>query len=279
MNREAAGVDPTGRDAIDIRTAKALTRAMEQAGIRPSQKARRVGDYVLRRADRRGPRGLPGPAGQARGAAGRLLPGPAVPGRPGRRRGGPAADEAGGGAASSASSRASTTPASSTPATTRTTSSARPCCSPTSPRAMRLDHYLATRGAKLTPGTRLELLRQVADAVRYAHRKRVIHRALAPQSVLVMDPDADDAPAQGLQLAGRRPRGRGGLRRHGPRRGAGRPPGDRLHGPRGAARPEGGDRGVRRLLAGGDRLPPVRRAAPRRRARPRSPGCWGSTRG
>ena len=59
------------------------------------------------------------------------------------------------------------------------------------PRAMRLDHYLATRGPRLTPGTRLELLRQVADAVRYAHSKRVIHRALAPQSVLVMDPDAD----------------------------------------------------------------------------------------
>ena len=56
---------------------------------------------------------------------------------------------------------------------------------------MRLDHYLATRGPKLSPGTRLELLRQVADAVRYAHSKRVIHRALAPQSVLVMDPDAE----------------------------------------------------------------------------------------
>jgi serine/threonine protein kinase len=55
---------------------------------------------------------------------------------------------------------------------------------------MRLDHYLATRGLKLNPGTRLELVRQVADAVRYAHAKKVIHRALAPQSVLVMDPDA-----------------------------------------------------------------------------------------
>ncbi len=58
------------------------------------------------------------------------------------------------------------------------------------PLAMRLDHYLATRGPRLTPGTRLELVRQVADAVRYSHSKKVIHRALAPQSVLVMDPDA-----------------------------------------------------------------------------------------
>ena len=48
MNREVAGVEPTSRDAIDVRTAKALARAMEQVGIRPSQKARRVGDYVLK---------------------------------------------------------------------------------------------------------------------------------------------------------------------------------------------------------------------------------------
>jgi serine/threonine protein kinase len=52
------------------------------------------------------------------------------------------------------------------------------------PGALRLDHFLATRGAGLTPTARLEMLRQVADAIRYAHAKRVIHRALGPQSVL-----------------------------------------------------------------------------------------------
>jgi hypothetical protein len=40
VNREVAGVEATSRDAIDVRTAKALTRALEQVGIRPSQKAR-----------------------------------------------------------------------------------------------------------------------------------------------------------------------------------------------------------------------------------------------
>src|SRR5690606_2769044 len=35
------------RSTIDIRVAKALSRAMEQAGIRPSQRSRRIGDYVL----------------------------------------------------------------------------------------------------------------------------------------------------------------------------------------------------------------------------------------
>src|SRR5208337_5465785 len=47
INREAPGIDPNTRDYIDIKVAKALARAMEQAGIRPSQKSRRVGDYIL----------------------------------------------------------------------------------------------------------------------------------------------------------------------------------------------------------------------------------------
>jgi hypothetical protein len=47
INREAPGIDPNPRDYIDIKVAKALARAMEQAGIRPSQRSRRVGDYIL----------------------------------------------------------------------------------------------------------------------------------------------------------------------------------------------------------------------------------------
>jgi hypothetical protein len=47
INREAPGIDPNCRDYIDIKVAKALARAMEQAGIRPSQRSRRLGDYIL----------------------------------------------------------------------------------------------------------------------------------------------------------------------------------------------------------------------------------------
>jgi serine/threonine protein kinase len=43
-------------------------------------------------------------------------------------------------------------------------------------------------GISSNPGQRLDFLRQIADAIRYAHRKRVIHRALGPQSILVSDP-------------------------------------------------------------------------------------------
>ena len=48
--------------------------------------------------------------------------------------------------------------------------------------------------AYLTAGQRLGLLRQLADALRYAQGHRIIHRGLAPQSVLVTRPDSD-APA------------------------------------------------------------------------------------
>ena len=46
-SRIGPGIDPDPRGTIDIRVAKALSRAMEQAGIRPSQRSRRIGDYVL----------------------------------------------------------------------------------------------------------------------------------------------------------------------------------------------------------------------------------------
>ena len=58
------------------------------------------------------------------------------------------------------------------------------------PNAVRFDHYLATNCHKLTTEQRLSILRQIADAIRYAHRKRVIHRALGPQSILVTDADS-----------------------------------------------------------------------------------------
>lgn len=55
----------------------------------------------------------------------------------------------------------------------------------TDPEAQRLDHFLQAQGASLSVDQRLDILRQVADVVRYAHGKRVIHRSLSPQSILV----------------------------------------------------------------------------------------------
>ncbi len=53
-------------------------------------------------------------------------------------------------------------------------------------RAQRLDHFLAENREKLDVGARLQILSQVADAIRYAHGKDVVHRALCPQAIYVV---------------------------------------------------------------------------------------------
>lgn len=50
----------------------------------------------------------------------------------------------------------------------------------------RLDHFMATRQAQDLPlETRLEMTRQLAEALDHAHRRHLYHRALAPRSVYV----------------------------------------------------------------------------------------------
>ncbi|MDA2806637.1 BREX system serine/threonine kinase PglW [Nocardiopsis suaedae] len=53
------------------------------------------------------------------------------------------------------------------------------------PAWQRLDHYMAESGADLEIDTRLEMVRQLAEAVNHAHRNRLSHRALAARSVWV----------------------------------------------------------------------------------------------
>ncbi|MGQ0480074.1 MAG: BREX system serine/threonine kinase PglW [Pseudonocardia sp.] len=53
------------------------------------------------------------------------------------------------------------------------------------PDAVRLDHYLAGDGARLDLPARLGLIRQLAEAVKYAHDRRLVHRALSPRAVIV----------------------------------------------------------------------------------------------
>ena len=59
------------------------------------------------------------------------------------------------------------------------------------PNAERLDHFLARqRSDGLDLKTRLDLLRQLAEALKYAHERRLFHRTLSPQKVLVLDRDS-----------------------------------------------------------------------------------------
>jgi serine/threonine protein kinase len=53
------------------------------------------------------------------------------------------------------------------------------------PKAIRLDHFLAQSREQLTVDQRLDLLRQIAEVMQFAHEKRIVHRALCPQSILV----------------------------------------------------------------------------------------------
>ncbi|PWU44135.1 BREX system serine/threonine kinase PglW, partial [Micromonospora globispora] len=53
------------------------------------------------------------------------------------------------------------------------------------PRSIRLDHYMAQYGDRLDALSRLAMIRQLAETVAYAHRRRLHHRALSARSVLV----------------------------------------------------------------------------------------------
>lgn len=59
------------------------------------------------------------------------------------------------------------------------------------PSARRLDLCLAEQKDTLSAEKRLYLIRQIAEVVRFAHEKKIIHRAISPRSVLVIDPNSD----------------------------------------------------------------------------------------
>lgn len=60
---------------------------------------------------------------------------------------------------------------------------------PQAEHARRLDHYLNEYGPQLDLKTRVGMIRQLAEAVRYAHEHRLVHRALAPRAVIVEPTD------------------------------------------------------------------------------------------
>jgi serine/threonine protein kinase len=57
------------------------------------------------------------------------------------------------------------------------------------PEAQRLDFFLRDHGAHLDIEARLGLMRQIAEALQYAHERRLYHRALSPQTILVIAPE------------------------------------------------------------------------------------------
>lgn len=52
-------------------------------------------------------------------------------------------------------------------------------------RFRRLDHFLREQGDQLNVYDRLQILRDIVDTIRFAHEKKLIHRALSPVSILI----------------------------------------------------------------------------------------------
>lgn len=53
------------------------------------------------------------------------------------------------------------------------------------PGAILLDQFLSQEGAALPVDARLDLLRQIGEIIGYAHGRKIIHRSLSPRSILV----------------------------------------------------------------------------------------------
>ncbi len=190
LNRDGQGIDPDPRATIDIRVAKAISRAMDSSGIRPSQRSRRVGDYIL------GDLISDGPGYQDRLARHVAFKDESVFCRVRQYTVAQASSEETRKKLQRAASREfQIIQTLNHPGILQVLDYKDHELGPallfryTDPNAERLDHYLARKGNQLSTDERLNLLRQIADAVRYAHRKRVIHRALGPQSILVTEAD------------------------------------------------------------------------------------------
>jgi serine/threonine protein kinase len=175
--------------AINRPTAKAVCAAVEEAGVKPSQKSRRVGDYLLRDLLNEDSRGN----FQDWRAEHSKIPGDRVRVRIyGYRKNAPTEELEGLKRAALREYNLGSNLAHPGILQVRqyTETEYGPAVIFHHPgESQRLDHYLQERGEALSLDQRLNLIRQIAEAVKFAHEKRVIHRALSPQSVLIDNPN------------------------------------------------------------------------------------------
>ena len=192
LTRHSAGTPPRTRP--DRPMAKAISRAMQEAGIRPSQRTKRVGDYRLDELLFEGPNYQDWMARHAaidrEHARVRIY---AIP---------PAASDEERAALQRAARREyqillDVRHEGILKAKTYTDHIHGPALVfEHRESSQRFDHWLAERAANLDVDTRLHLLRQIAEAVHFAHAKQLVHRALSPQSILVVDPEASQPQVQ-----------------------------------------------------------------------------------
>ena len=189
-SRNVEGLFDNFEILIDRPVASAISRAMEQAGIRPSQKSRRVGDYLLGNLLFESPTGTYQDWEASHSTFAKML----------RRvriyttgSGVPAVDRET--IRKAAKREFELLEGLNHPGILQALDFTEHELGPAiifrhDPDSIRLDHFLAQNGARLSIDDRLSLVRQIGEALRYAHEKRVVHRALSPQSILVTDPQS-----------------------------------------------------------------------------------------
>ena len=189
MRRDCPGLDCSARGTHDKPMARVISQAMEQAGIRPSQRHRKVSDYILEVIVGEGPGYQDWQAVHATVAESK------------RRvrlylvRSGATAEER------KTIERAARREyllldTLQHPGILRVHGFTEHELGPAlifehDPLSVRLDHFLAQQQDKLSIAARLDLVRQIAEVIRYAHDKKIVHRALCPQSVLVTGVGSD----------------------------------------------------------------------------------------
>ncbi|PAY16332.1 serine/threonine protein kinase [Rhodopirellula sp. SM50] len=187
--RECPGLREKTHDRYDRPAGKVVAQAMEQAGIRQSQKSRKVSDYLLENLIDEGP------GYQDWQASHSTL-------KNVRRRvriynvRTSASEEERDAIRRAAQREAELLETLQHPGILRREGFTEHELGPAlifehDPTAIRLDHFLAQRGEQLSMPERIDLMRQIADVVRFTHNKRVVHRSLAPQSILVLPQDSD----------------------------------------------------------------------------------------
>ncbi len=181
--RECDGLGPCPKDTYNRPTAKLVSQALEQAGIRPSQRSRKVSDYQLDNLINEGPGYQDWQATHAtlknvrrRVRIYNVRTGATHEERQTIER--------------AARREAELLESLQHPGVLRREGFTEHELGPAlifehDPKAIRLDHFLTQFHEQLTVDQRLDLLRQIAEVVRFAHEKRVVHRTLSPQSVLV----------------------------------------------------------------------------------------------
>lgn len=189
MRRECSGLDSYAKGTHDRPMMKVVSQAMDQAGVRPSQRMRKVNDYVLEQLIDEGP-----------GYQDWLASHSQV--KESRRRvrlylvRTEATEEDRELIRRAALREFQILETLEHPGILRASGFTEHELGPAllfehDTQSMRLDHYLAQQKDKLSIEAQLDLVRQIAEVVRYAHEKRVIHRGLCPQSILVTGAGTD----------------------------------------------------------------------------------------